>query len=616
MKVLYSIRWRIALPYMLLIVAVMAFMVFYVSAFMRNVYLDNLREQLVADGRLIGDALMPYLAQGVPPTAFASAAARYARLLDADVAIVGATGSILGYSWADSAGQVDPSSWPEVQQASTAGEGSSVRFNERTGQEMMHVALRVVADERTVGFVRLALPLSQVDAQVQNVRRAILFAALIATVIAGLLAVGIAERTARPVRELTAVAERMAGGDLNARLLLNTYGEVGQLVHAFNHMVDQLREKVASLADQRGRLAAVLDGMAGGVIMTDGEGRVQLMNPAAAQLLDTTEERALGMSLAQVVRHHQLIALWQRCRMEGQEQSAAVEVSYRHLFLQAIVRPFQQEDVRYADSAGARGYLLILQDLTHIRRLETVRRDFISNISHELRTPLAGLKALVETIRDGALDDPPAARRFLDRMDVEVDALTQMVEELLELSRIESGKRPVRLKATAVSELVQPPVERLQPQAERARLTVHLDVPRDLPDVLADAERVQRVVTNLVHNAIKFTPAGGHVWVSGRAVRVSGQGRIEPETLALEAGTLPPGDWVLVAVQDTGIGIRSEDLARIFERFYKVDRARSGGGTGLGLAIAKHIVQSHGGRIWAASVEGRGSTFYFSLPVV
>jgi two-component system phosphate regulon sensor histidine kinase PhoR len=290
----------------------------------------------------------------------------------------------------------------------------------------------------------------------------------------------------------------------------------------------------------------------------------------------------------------------------GEEQSIAVEVGRRGLFLHAIVRPFR--------AATSEGYLVILQDLTRVRRLETVRRDFISNISHELRTPLAGLKALVDTLRDGAIEDPPAAQRFLDRMEIEVDALTQMVEELLELSRIESGRMPLRLRPTPVSDVVRPPVERLKPQAERADLTINVDLPDDLPTILAEQERIQQVVTNLVHNAIKFTPAGGRIEIAARAIQVGENGEPDRYLGALEPGALSPGAWVALSVQDTGIGISEDDLDRIFERFYKTDRARSGGGTGLGLAIAKHILQAHGGRIWVASREGAGSTFYIALP--
>ena len=246
-------------------------------------------------------------------------------------------------------------------------------------------------------------------------------------------------------------------------------------------------------------------------------------------------------------------------------------------------------------AGGSGAYMVLLQDMTELHRLERVRRDFVSNISHELRTPLASLRALTETLRDGALDDPAAGPRFLDSVETEVDALAQMVQELLELSRIESGQVPFRFSPVPVSETVLTPVERLQPLAARGNIDLIVDLPPRLPRVYADAERIHQVVTNLVHNALKFSPTGG-------AVRIS-------------ASSDHGDQQVTVSVTDTGIGVPAEDKDRIFERFYKTDRARAGGGTGLGLAIAKHIVQAHGGQIWVESIENRGSTFSFTLAV-
>ncbi len=267
------------------------------------------------------------------------------------------------------------------------------------------------------------------------------------------------------------------------------------------------------------------------------------------------------------------------------------------------------------DPKGPRSaFLVILQDLTQVRRLETARRDFVSNISHELRTPLASLRALTDTLRDGALDDPPAAVRFLNRMDVEVDALNQMVQELLELSRIESGRVPFRMQPTDIGSVVKIAVDRLTAQAERMQVALRLDLAQNLPPVQADGDRLSQVVTNLVHNAIKFTPVGGRVQVR---VAVADPARLVKGM----GGQAQWKEWerwqggVMVEVSDTGVGIPSEDLTRIFERFYKTDRARSSGGTGLGLAIAKHVVQAHSGAIWATSTLGEGSTFRFIVPV-
>ncbi len=615
-------RWRIAIPYMVLILVAMAVLSIYLSHIVRDTYLDDLEVHLATEARLIGDVLASSGAAGVDGASGAASAPtwdgsggnydalarRYAELLIAHVAIIGADGTVLGES-EKGRNQVGNQLYrPEVQQALAEGQGSSLRSSGPDGSDIMYVAVPVVLGDRVSGFVRVALPLSQVEANVARLRRAILSAALLAALGVVVLAILVAERTARPVRQLTEVVRRVAEGDLSARLLPTTNDEVGTLTRSFNQMSDRLRGTIAKLVEERNRLTTVLDNMADGVIITDGDGRVRLINPAAARLLGIDEEVALARPFAQVARDHQIIELWQQCYEQREEQFESVELSHQGVFLQAIVTPLQE--------AGPQASLVILQDLTRIRRLETVRRDFISNISHELRTPLASLRAVVDTLRDGALADPPAAERFLNRMDIEVDALAQMVRELLELSRIESGQVPFRLKAVSVEEVVGQAVERLRPQAERAELTLSVDLSPDLPPVLADVERAQQVITNLVHNAIKFTPAGGRVHVSGYSFRISSAGDVQPEGLSLDYEALTSGDWVLISVEDTGVGISASDLPRIFERFYKADRARSGGGTGLGLAIAKHIVQVHGGHIWAKSVEGQGSTFQVALPAL
>ena len=421
----------------------------------------------------------------------------------------------------------------------------------------------------------------------------------------GALSLGLTASALAAVRQLMRVMERMAGGDLTARMLSVRQDEIGQLVRAFNRVAENLQTEIAEHDRERNRLLSILGAMDDGVLIVNHDGFVRLINQAALKTLRTSEEQAINRPFAQVARDHRLIHLWQSC----QQQDAAVSDTYETLdggrTVRAAFTPIRQP------APGS--YLVLIQDLTEVRRLERIRREFVSNVSHELRTPLASLRAIADTLRDGALDDPPAARRFLDRMDGEVDSLTQMVAELLELSRIESGRVPIRLRPVALAAMILPALERLKPQFDRAGLTLKVELPDALPPVLADVERAQQVITNLVHNALKFTPSGGTVTVTAR---LSDE---KPDWLPGYVHETPPAatadQMILVQVCDTGVGIPAHDLPRIFERFYKADRARSGGGTGLGLAIAKHIVQAHGGRISAASREGEGSTFSFTLPV-
>jgi two-component system phosphate regulon sensor histidine kinase PhoR len=324
--------------------------------------------------------------------------------------------------------------------------------------------------------------------------------------------------------------------------------------------------------------------MADGVMIVDDQERVVALNRAAERMLEISHAKAVGRTVAEVARRHELVARLGPGRAD--DRPLVIEVGPDHRQVQVVVTP-----IRVGNRARQ---VVLFQDVTALRRAEAMRRDFVANVSHELRTPLASLQALVETLEAGALEDPPAAREFLDRMHVEVDGLRQMVEELLELSRIESGRMKLRLELTDVGSVVGEAARRLAAQAERQGVVLHINAPVDEIDAPIDASRVQQIVVNLVHNAIKFTPPQGNVDVS-----------VERR-----------GQHAAILVADTGIGVPHDELPRLFERFYKVDRSRSSSGTGLGLAIVKHLVQAHGGQVWAESPgEGMGTTFFVLLPL-
>ncbi len=354
-----------------------------------------------------------------------------------------------------------------------------------------------------------------------------------------------------------------------------------ELSAAIKFLDHQQQTRLSNMDIERAKLAAVLERMTDGVLIADGDGRILFTNPAAEKLFDIKD--AVGRTVVEVLRNHKLVEAWQRSRATGEPQDESLEIPTQKQFLQLVVLPDE-------DTGGS---LLLVQNLTRIRRLETIRRDFISNVSHELRTPLASLKALTETLCDGAMDDPQAARKFLGRIETEVDALAQMTQELLELTRIESGQVPLEMKEIMAEGLLLSAADRMRAQVERAGLVIRLDSSSVPLAARVDPTRLEQVLVNLIHNAVKFTQPGGEIVLSARAV----------------------DDAVCFAVKDTGVGIPADDLERIFERFYKADRARSSGGTGLGLSIARHIVEAHGGKIWAESVEGEGSTFYFNIPI-
>lgn len=580
-----SIRWRIALPYAILILAAMMALGLVLSNFYRQSYQDNLEAQLVIEARMVGDTLQSELQPGsVNPPELDRAARDWKQITGARVTLIALDGVVIGESDEDRIQMNNHIDRPEIVQAFQTGQGSSIRFSHTVGYDMLYTAVLYPAADAPIAVVRLAVPLDQVQANVRQIQSILFTATLVVTLLAILLAAWISGFTSRPIRQLTQAVRQVAAGELAEQAIPSSLDEVSQLTQAFNAMTSRLQEQFSVLETERGKLEAVLEKMTDGVLIVNQQGVIILANPAVEQMFSLKDGQAVGQPLAEALRHHQPYEMWQLCQETGQLQQASMEVNKRYS-LQGLATSLGQ--------ALPGSILLLFQDVTRQRLIEAMRRDFISNVSHELRTPLAGIKALTETLRDSALEDPPAARRFLDRMETEVDALSLMVTEILELSRIESGRVPLELAPTRPIDMITPAYERLRLQAERAGLAFDIACPEDLPLVRADTSRVQQAIVNLVHNAIKFTPAGGQVIV----------------------GAEQDGESIRFWVSDTGIGISPEDLPRIFERFYKVDRARSGSGTGLGLAIVRHMVEAHRGEIWAKSELNKGSTFYFTLPL-
>ena len=581
----FSLALQIALTFVLLLVVILAVLSLYLSTFIRSSYLDILKNDLLSETRLVADRMAVLIPSSTGTTAIEDRVKTYASLLGTRVTIIDPTGKVLGESSTNPQDMENHLNRPEVQRALQKNASTEMRFSKTLQTQMLYAAAPIQTGGKVIGVARLAVSLQTIQRNEGNLLQTVMAAMLIAAVLAALFAILIATYTVRPIKQLTQTAQAITNGqpvDIPAH---TRQDEVGQLQQSIQLMAERLNQQIDDLRTERGKLEAVLANMTDGVIIVDAEGVVQLINPAALQLFIGSEDQVLNKSLVEVVRNYQFVDLWRKCQKTGEQQLTTLETAPNHLFIQGIATPLENSLPGMT--------LMVFQNLTRLRRLETVRSDFVSNVSHELRTPLASLKALTETLEEGALDDPPAAHRFLQRMDTEIDNLTQMVHELLELSRIESNKVPLERVPVQPCEMVTPAVERMQLQAERAGLTLTMDCQDNLPLVMADPSRIEQVLVNLIHNAIKFTKPGGAITVSAYHDDLN----------------------VTITVQDTGVGISPDILPRIFERFYKVDRARSSGGTGLGLSIARHIVQAHGGRIWAESEVGKGSTFFFTLPM-
>jgi len=578
-----SFVWRIALPYLILVVLILGALGWFLSSFMERSYIEQLTAGQKASTRLFANQVAPVVTKGAPYPGLADMTLQASFLEGTRITVILPDGTVIADSERDPASMENHANRPEVQAAISGQETSEVRYSDTVRSRLLYTAVPIRDGETTVGVARIAISLSKIETTASSFRRIIFATAGVTALLVLLVAFGITYQTILPLRSLTQAVTNLESGKYVETLPGKRLDEIGRLTNAFNRMAAQISQQIEELSAERGKLSAVVSTISDAILIVNGEGRVELINPAAETILNVNASESTGKSLAEVVRNHIIVDLWQKAQSTGEQQFTALETPTR-LVLQAIASPME-------DETGSRA-LLILQDYTRMKRLETVRRDFVSNVSHELRTPLASLKALTETVQETALDDPPAAKRFLAQMSVEIDNMTQLVQELLDLSKIESGRVPLERTYISPWEMIQPAAERMRIQAERSGLSLTVDCPEDLPRVLVDRGRMEQVLVNLIHNAIKFTPPGGSIQVRAWAQDKD----------------------VVLAIADTGTGIADEDLQRIFERFYKADRARSGGGTGLGLSIARHLVESHGGRIWAESEVGKGSTFFIAIP--
>ena len=504
--------------------------------------------------------------------------------------LIRADGVVIADSEADPEFMGDHSNRPEVLAARHRGSGTATRPSKTVNVDMMYLALAIHRDGRLIGYVRTSLPLSAVSSRIGRLQTIVVLAATATLLVALALGFFFAQRFTRPLDAMTAVAESMAAGDYDHVLPVTSRDEIGKLAHALNRLAESSRQRIERIVTDHNKLLTILAGMVEGVVAIDRDEHVAHMNAAAGRILRATPQTGLGQPIREVTRLREVYealhkALHDRAEVRGQ--------------LRLVERPRDRIVGIHAspllDGDGELvGAVVVLHDVSELHRLETVRRDFVANVSHELKTPITAIRGLVETVIDDGEMSPENRARFLDRIRDQSMRLSAIVTDLLTLSRLESEATMLELSSM---DLRQPVLAALQPllsiAAERG-LSMETEIPAEPVEIMGDDEALRQAASNLLDNALKYTAAGGHVWVRVRA----------------EDGN------ATVEVQDTGVGIEPRDQMRIFERFYRVDKARSRelGGTGLGLSIVKHVVLAHEGDVSVESCPGTGSTFRIRIP--
>ncbi|PCK71092.1 two-component sensor histidine kinase-like protein [Paenibacillus larvae subsp. larvae B-3650] len=518
---------------------------------------------------------------------------------DARVTYIRADGKVLGDSNEHPSEMDNHLHREEIDQAAKQGIGSVVRFSDTIRQNMMYVAVSVKgASGQTEGYLRMAMSLQQIEGTVRQLWLFLLIGLLILFLLSGLICYRIARGITRPIERITRVARQMANQQYAARVPEAGNDEVGELARTINRMAENLQIQMQHIRENEYRLQGVLENMVSGVMMVDQRGTITLVNRSAEDILGYSSHELLNKSYLDAGFQLEFTALLADAIETHTRVREELMLHFpQEQILEVHVSPIVQGD------GQRKGVLVVLHDITAVRRLERIRSEFVANVSHELKTPVAAVKGFAETLMAGALEDKEMARSFLQIIYDESDRLNRLIGDILELSKIESKRIPLQFSPVDVESIVENSIQMMKAEAEKKHITLESCVENELY-IEADEDRLRQILINLLSNGISYTPEGGRVSIGVEFVP------------SLDDN--PDNERMRIRISDTGIGIPEKDLPRIFERFYRVDKARSrsSGGTGLGLSIVKHLTELHHGTISVESEAGKGTTFNIELPVI
>ncbi len=582
-----KIAGKLFLTYLGLVIICMLPMAIFTATSLKGYYLERIAGNLKSNAYLVKNFVQQDLISK-NLTNIDAQSKILGREITTRITIIDKEGVVLGDSQESPAKMENHADRSEIKKALIGETNRNIRYSNTLKMDMMYLAIPIFENGQIVGVTRLSLPLTEVNIKIAYIYKMIFLGTLLALFVAIAIGFIAARMITQPLRDMTGLAKDISKGNFNRKINIRSKDEIGELAQSLNQMSEQLKAKIQTIADDRNQMRAVLGSIIEGVMAIDKNEKIILFNPALEKMFNLNKNKAMGRFFYEVIRNNDLNNI-----LKEAMQRKTLVTKELNLFLPEE-KIFQVHALPAKDKKDISGVIAVLHNITEIKKMEKMRIEFVANVSHELRTPLTSIKGFIETLKDGAIDDSQNNRRFLDIIETHAERLNNLINDLLELSKIESKEMKTEFQTLNLKNLVEKTVFNFKEALKQKDIIAAIDFPTDFPQVKVDAQKIEQVFNNLVGNAIKFTPENGKIKIKG----------------------FDKQEMVQIEVSDTGIGISQEHLSRLFERFYRVDKARSRelGGTGLGLSIVKHIIQVHGGTVGVESKVGKGSRFFFILP--
>ena len=585
-----SFKLKLILSYVFVILVSFAFLAFFLDKSLEENSVHNIQSSLVTQAYLIENQIVVESMKKEGRASLDTLVEALGPKTNCRITIIDRKGIVLAdseKSKQETLSMENHINRPEVRAALTGNIGIDTRYSSTLKIDMLYVAVPLKDKDEIAGILRLALPLESVQKTLFAIRKIVVIGLVFALILALVLGSIVAGNTIRPINRMTQISRRFSEGDFSRRIIQSPKDEIGELANTLNKMAQDIEDKIREIKTQNQKLAAIFNSMIEGVIVVDKESRIISINPTIEKIFGVSKKDAKGKIFLEAIRNNDIPEVINAVLSKGEGASAELTLMY------PVSKIFEVNATPIFDNDKAAGCLVVIHDVTEIRKLETMRRDFIANVSHELKTPLTSIKGFIETLLEGALDDKENNRGFLMIIQEHAQRLNNLVNDLLSLSHLESNEIVLEKEETNLRQQVEGVILGFKSQLKKRNIEVKDELPAAL-SIKADKNRIEQVFTNLIDNAIKFNKEKGTIKIYSRDV----SGKIK------------------IVVEDSGVGIPEKDMTRIFERFYRVDKARSRelGGTGLGLSIVKHIIELHDGSVGVESTEGLGSKFWVVLP--